>query len=99
MNVMITTTGDMIRLADQISRSEVKKIVEGDFFIIELDRKSSKSFMLVNVDYTYDDDVEENKTATGLVNSLSTDYENDTISGNVVVTDNLDFLKTTKQKK
>lgn len=55
--------------------------------------------MLVNVDYTYDDDVEENKTATGLVNSLSTDYENDTISGNVVVTDNLDFLKTTKQKK
>lgn len=38
---MITTTGDMIRLADQISRSEVKKIVEGDFFIIELDRKSS----------------------------------------------------------
>lgn len=99
MNVMITTTGDMIRLADQISRSEVKKIVEGDFFIIELDRKSSKSFMLVNVDCTYDDDVEENKTATGLVNSLSTDYENDTISGNVVVTDNLDFLKTTKQKK
>lgn len=99
MNVMITTTGDMIRLADQISRSEVKKIVEGDFFIIELDRKSSKSFMLVNVDYTYDDDVEENKTATGLVNCLSTDYENDTISGNVVVTDNLDFLKTTKQKK
>jgi hypothetical protein len=96
---MITTTGDMIRLADQISRSEVKKIVEGDFFIIELDRKSSKSFMLVNVDCTYDDDVEENKTATGLVNSLSTDYENDTISGNVVVTDNLDFLKTTKQKK